>query len=209
MNIKEADCEMKSEVKALQQKVEKDADERVPESQAEIDSAAAQANALIGQSTTDLSGAIAEGTDELDQKVQGASMALSGPLAEAEAHVNKDKTLASSLAAQTAGAVSQVTSAANQAEKIQKEAADEATKSQFDMNLGLQELDMALKFGSSSMAFWRRARWRRFRRSCPVWCRSSSSPCGSTCPPPCGRSARPCRRRRSTRATRSRTSRCS
>ena len=28
-----------------------------------------QANALIGQSTTDLSGAIAEGTDELDQKV--------------------------------------------------------------------------------------------------------------------------------------------
>lgn len=146
-DIKEAQREMISEVKQLQEKVEKDADDRVPETQAEIDSSSAQANAMIGQSTTDLAGSIAESTDELDQKVQGASMALSGPLAEAEAHVNKDKTIASSLAASTAGAVSQVTSAANQAEKIQKEAADEATKSQFDMNLGLQELDMALKFG--------------------------------------------------------------
>merc|ERR1719262_1267076 len=146
-DVREAEREMSAEVKALAEKVEKDADERAPETQAEIDSAAAQANAMIGQSTTDLAGAISESTDELDQRVQSASMALSGPLAEAEAHVNKDKTLSASLASQSASSAAQVASASMQAEKIQKESEDEATKAQIAMNLALQELDMGLKFG--------------------------------------------------------------
>jgi hypothetical protein len=146
-DVREAEREMTAEVKALADKVEKDADERGPETQAEIDSASAQASAMIGQSTTDLAGTIAESTDELDQKVQSASMALSGPLAEAEAHVNKDKTLSASLASQSAGSAAQVASASMQAEKIQKTAEDEATKAQIAMNLALQELDMGLKFG--------------------------------------------------------------
>ena len=93
-------------------------------------------------------------------------MALSGPLAEAEAHVNKDKTLAASLASATAAATAQVESSANQAEKIQKESAEEATKAQFDMNLGLQELDMGLKFGEQQYA---RCQVRRQQcNGCPV-----------------------------------------